>query len=276
VDSVPPSACGRGWSHTQNNTLIHLRAAPMFVSKFASTETLGKDLRCDSAYSPYLYEKWLRDQDSNLGHLIQSHSMSNTNSLTNNGDLLTKFLASRRQGTSPRTIAFYEMCVKPLLNSYELTAQDINRFLADLKCSPGGKHAYFRAIRAFVNWAVRNDYVEQNPLTKVDPPKPARRVLPDLSPGQVEYLIDKADGIRDKCIISLFTDSGLRLTELASITSANVNWDTSTVTIWGKGNKQRRAPFSPRTASLLRQWLSERGDDSVNGQRKWHSFGPGY
>ncbi len=45
--------------------------------------------------------------------------------LVNNGlpILFTKFLASRRQGISPRTLQFYKFCLKPFLNSYQLNSE---------------------------------------------------------------------------------------------------------------------------------------------------------
>ena len=55
--------------------------------------------------------------------------------LVNNGLplLLTKFLNSRRQGISPRTIQFYEFCLEPFVNSYQLTTESINKFLSLFK-----------------------------------------------------------------------------------------------------------------------------------------------
>ncbi|MFC1955730.1 hypothetical protein ACFLWZ_04275 [Chloroflexota bacterium] len=51
----------------------------------------------------------------------------------------------------------------------------------------------------------------------IDPPKVEKRILPSLTPQQVDYLIEEANCIRDKAIISLFPDSGLRLSELTNI-----------------------------------------------------------
>ncbi len=174
-------------------------------------------------------------------------------------DLLTKFLSTRRQGISPHTIAFYQTCLKPLVGNYELTSESINQFLCSLKCNTGGKLAYLRAIRAFCNWLVRNDYLKDNPLKKVDPPQPGKPILPSLSDQQVQYLIDKTNNLRNKYIISLFADNGMRLNELTNIRSSDIDWENYTMTIWGKGNKQRKAPFTERSAKLLKKWLASNG-----------------
>ena len=169
--------------------------------------------------------------------------------------LLTKFFSSRRQGISPQTIRFYRTCLTPFLRGYPLTSQGINEFLANLKCG-NAKHAYYRAIRAFCNWATRGGYLKENPVKIVDAPKPSRQILPSLTMEQVDSLIEQADNLRDEVIISLLADSGMRLSELANIKAGDIDWESHTITIWGKGNKQRKAPFTERTARLLRELIS--------------------
>ena len=82
-----------------------------------------------------------------------------------------------------------------------------------------------------------------------------RVLLPSLTPEQVEYLINQAETTRDKAIISLFANSGIRLNELVNIKESHIDWENLTVTAWGKGDKQRKAPFTRRTADLLKQML---------------------
>jgi len=97
----------------------------------------------------------------------------------------------------------------------------------------------------------------QNPLVKVDVPKIMKRILPSLTSEQVEYVIEQAETLRDKVMVSLFADSGMRLSELANIKVSQIDWDNQLVTIWGKGGKQRKAPFTKRTAKLLRRHISQ-------------------
>jgi len=180
-------------------------------------------------------------------------------------NLLTLFVNSRRQGLSKHTLAYYKTCLKPFLQSYEITPEGINSFLANLNCG-NGKASYYRAIRAFCNWATREGYLADNPLDRVDKPKPAKRIMPSITAEQVQYLIDTVDNLRDKAIISLLADSGMRLNELANIQAGDIDWDSYTITIIGKGNKQRKAPFTERTAKLLKQWLPDNG----TGANIWH------
>jgi site-specific recombinase XerD len=95
-----------------------------------------------------------------------------------------------------------------------------------------------------------------------------RVLLPSLTPEQVEYLIGEAETLRDKAIISLFADSGIRLNELVNIKVNHIDWESQTVMVWGKGGKQRKAPFTRRTADLLNQMLRVNGVSRV-GKNIW-------
>jgi len=153
--------------------------------------------------------------------------------------------------------------LNPFIHSCELTPDGINTFLSRLTCA-NGKNAYYRAIRAFCNWLYRQGLVADNPITKVDPPKMRKIILPSLMPEQVDYLIQEAETVRDKAIISFFADSGIRLTELLNVKESHIDWETNTVIIWGKGGKQRKAPFTKRTAELLHEYLRVKGVSEVN------------
>ena len=184
--------------------------------------------------------------------------------LSTTNKVLSKFIQSRRQGLSPQTIEFYKCYLNlagPAVGN-GVKGQDIMVFLGSLHCSNGGKHAYYRALRAFYNWlySPKSGYdvnPHDNPMLVVESPKVAKKILPSLTTQQVEYLIEKADCVRDKAIISLFADTGLRLSELANINPKNIDWQERLIKVVCKGNKEGLAPFGSRTERLLRDWLSQ-------------------
>jgi integrase/recombinase XerD len=180
--------------------------------------------------------------------------------------LINKFLQSRRQGLSPRTLEFYQGYLDraKAVVGLDVGGEDIHSFLANLQCSNGGKHAYFRTLRAFYNWLYSPKSQFQlnpndNPMLAVDGPKVPQPLLPAPTQDEVDYLIDQTKSIRLKTIVSLFADSGVRLNELANLKPEDINWVENTITVWGKGNKQRKAAFSPRTTKLLKEFLSQNG-----------------
>jgi integrase len=58
----------------------------------------------------------------------------------------------------------------------------------------------------------------------------------------------------------------MRLTELANIKYGDINWGNYTITIWGKGNKERKAPFTEGTARLLKELIRGNG----TGENVWN------
>jgi site-specific recombinase XerD len=91
----------------------------------------------------------------------------------------------------------------------------------------------------------------------VDAPKVGKKIMPSLTPDQLDYVIDQAKCIRDKAIISLFADSGLRLDELSNIKLHDLNWESRLIKCKCKGNREGYATFGQRTESLLKAWLRE-------------------
>ena len=68
----------------------------------------------------------------------------------------------------------------------------------------------------------------------------------------------------------MFADSGLRLSELASIQAHNIDWQNRLIKVKCKGNKEGYAPFGNRTATLLKRWLSEyEPDGNLWGLKRW-------
>ncbi len=174
------------------------------------------------------------------------------------------FLKSRRNGISPNTVIFYSKPLKRALPILGLTPtpQQLNSFFNSLPCSQGGKHAYYRAISVFFNWLYSPKsgmhlQPSQNPISCIDPPKRPKLILASLSKEQVRLLIEKAHSNRDKAIISLFTESGLRLSELLGIRLDDIDWDSRTIRVLGKGDKEGYAPFGKLTEQYLKVWLNE-------------------
>ena len=175
--------------------------------------------------------------------------------------MITDFLQSRREGTAPTTLRFYRAFLtnaSPLIG-LDVTGHDINDFLKSLECQSGGKHAYFRALRALYNWAYspHSPYglnPQDNPMHTVDSPKVERKILTSLTPSQLEYVMEQAECLRNKAIISLFADSGLRRRKLVSIRWVDIDWGNRVIKARCKGNKDGLAASGTRTQVLLKEW----------------------
>jgi len=72
----------------------------------------------------------------------------------------------------------------------------------------------------------------------------------------VKQLINATDSIRDKAIIALFVESGLRLSELVNMKTSDINWSGRCIKVLGKGRKEAYAPFGDVAAGYMQQWLA--------------------
>jgi site-specific recombinase XerD len=145
---------------------------------------------------------------------------------------------------------------------FNVTGRQIQQFLNTRQCTNGGKHSYYRCLHVFYFWLYSpksgfNLNTQDNPMLIVEAPKVEKKILPSLTTEQVDYLIEQATCVRDKAIISLFADSGLRLSELANINTHNIDWQERLIKVRCKGNKEGLAVFGQRTESLLKQWLTQ-------------------
>jgi site-specific recombinase XerD len=177
-------------------------------------------------------------------------------------ELMVEFISSRRQGLSPPTIEFYHdrLTRARVIIGIRVTSRDIRPFFDNLPCSNGNKHAYWRALTVFYRWlySPKSGFdlrLQDNPMLLVESPKVEEKIFPSLSLEEINCLIDQAECLRDKAIISLFADSGLRLTELANIHKTDIEWNRKLIKVKCKGNKEGYAMLGSKTEALLREWL---------------------
>ena len=128
--------------------------------------------------------------------------------------------------------------------------------------------SYYRMIRAFVNWAVEEEYIEVNPMAKMKPPIARPDQVQPLTQDQVHRLLTAAKAsqypMRNVALISLILDSGLRASEVCNLTQADLDCESWSLRVLGKGNKKRTVYLGSRAsqkalANYLR--LEERQDD---------------
>jgi len=103
------------------------------------------------------------------------------------------------------------------------------------------------ALRTFFKFLQRRGQVDQNPARLAPTPK-AEKPLPHfLSVDEVFHLLDQAGGEvsfqsrRDRAILEMFYSAGLRLSELAGLSLADLDMAQGLVRVWGKGSKERLA-----------------------------------
>jgi integrase/recombinase XerC len=172
---------------------------------------------------------------------------------------------------TPGTLQYYKVKLGKFLaelNADTAKRQDIERFLLQFN-NPGNRHAYYRAIKTFYNWREQNFDIP-SPMKNMKAPKLCKLILPSLTKEEVFILIDRVDNTRDKAIISLFTESGLRLSELVNIKPQDIDWECRIIRVIGKGRKEAFAAFGELTEKYLKAWLAEyQPDGNIWGLKQW-------
>jgi len=149
------------------------------------------------------------------------------------------------------------------LDSY--TIEDIRKNIATLHSKGLSGKSLSRVIsswRGLFNFLIHKYKFKINPTLGIKAPK-IKKLLPQtLSVDQTVKLVDIKDdsflGLRDHAILELFYSSGLRLSELVNLNKNDINFDDGTITVIGKGNKERVVPVGSFATKAIKKWLKIR------------------
>jgi len=115
---------------------------------------------------------------------------------------------------------------------------------------------YYRALSALLNWSVSQGILEANPLVRIKVPRAERKVVKSLDAIEVNQLIGSLgssfDGVRNKAIILVLVDCGLRLGELLNIRIADINVEQQVIKVDGKTG-ERVVRYGSTTEKALKQ-----------------------
>lgn len=155
-----------------------------------------------------------------------------------------------------------------------VTLDDAYRFLSYCK-NFRNNHEKARArkvssIRTFFKYLKMNNYISDNPMINLDSPKLKSSLPKYLTIEQAQQLLLAVEGPnkeRDYCIITLFLNCGLRLSELVSINYNAIRYDkisdTRMITITGKGNKERLVFLNKACCASIDSYMRVRPKDGV-------------
>ena len=214
-------------------------------------------------------------------------------------ELIQRFLGSRAD-LATSTLEYYRIILgnfgwygrsQGWPEAAEITRDHIRDFLSYVatedyrwpgmrRCSlkrarPGTVHHYGKVVRTLFNWAEAEEYLEHNPSLHLRLPKPNYKVVEPYTDDEVRALLEVCDydsvhryrylGIRNRAVISLLADTGLRISELGGIRLADLDPKLRQLRVMGKGAKLRVVPIDGEARKALRQYLEirARGDDEL-------------
>ena len=164
-----------------------------------------------------------------------------------------------------------------------LTKPDVLAFITDqtTRCSAPTASLRLTALKVFARWLAAEEGFDAAPMLSVPAPKIDERVIDHLTDTQLRALITACNGtdirdLRDKALVSMFAETGLRASEMLSLTIEDVSISQCMAVLRkGKGGKARRVKFSPQTAVLIDRYLRARrragNHPTAHGGRLWLS-----
>lgn len=192
-------------------------------------------------------------------------------------------LTCQTEGKSPKTIEWYTGFLERFrqyltMKDYPYVTDQIDKvhireFIRYLQTeartprgnkslSPATIQGYVRTLKAFFSWLTREEYIRDNPMTKIPVPKAPVKVITTFNNEQITRLIqlcNKSNGLghRNLAILLLLLDSGLRVSELTNIELDDVNLVEGYIKIrCGKGNKERFVPIGSLVQKSIWKYIN--------------------
>jgi site-specific recombinase XerD len=185
---------------------------------------------------------------------------------------------------TPKTLSFYQQRLIPFFDYltvesiHEITAVHIRAYIVELQrrnLSDSTQHAFARSIRAFLNFCIREEWLEKTPMDKVKMPKRDKKILPALDPSDANELLKHAHTERDKAVLLCLLDTGCRAAEFCNLNGGDVDIKTGAVRIiGGKGGKDRVTFLGSRSRKQLLRYYAERGMPGID-EPVWISYNGG-
>jgi len=191
---------------------------------------------------------------------------------------------------SPNTISFYLYIFTRLTtwfrddpNIGDIAKPQIEHFLVSLAAlSKKTVLGYHAGLSALWRWALTEDLVERNIIRDIPQPVPEERVISPFTESEVKAILGAVDksapysrpgkrqcqhsnptAQRNRVIIYLLLDTGVRASELCGLSIKDVDLKARHILVMGKGSKERQIPFSESTGKLVWRYLALRKAENV-------------
>jgi integrase/recombinase XerD len=177
------------------------------------------------------------------------------------------------RGLSENTLASYRHDLAKLLNwmqqhgcqleSVQISdLQEYQAWLVDQDFKQTSRARMLSAIRRLFQYLNREKIRDDDPSALLITPKLPKRLPKDLSEVQVEALLNAPNPedpieLRDKAMLELLYATGLRVTELVTLTMENISLRQGVVRVFGKGGKERLVPMGENAIEWIQTFLHQ-------------------
>ena len=161
-----------------------------------------------------------------------------------------------------------------------LDRQALEAFVRELMgrgLSPRSVARVVSSTRGFYRYLIVHRVVEANPAEDLEAPRSWASLPKYLSVDEVDRLLTLPDvatarGLRDRAFIELLYATGLRVSELVSLSTGNLNLEGGYLTTRGKGSKERLVPIGDEAAAWVGRYLREGRPQLLRGRAATRLF----
>ncbi len=116
------------------------------------------------------------------------------------------------------------------------------------------------SLRTFYRYLEREGIVDENPFEMIETPKADKTLPKVLYPNEINAIFESIDtstaiGKRDMLIMELLYGSGLRVSELCSLSPSDIDYSNEMIKVFGKGHKERYVPMNQHIVKALKEYL---------------------
>ena len=117
------------------------------------------------------------------------------------------------------------------------------------------------ALRTFYKYLLKKKMITVDPMSIVKGPKRKKPLPTFVRESDMDRLLDGGlfddsfEGVRDKLIMAMFYETGVRLSELISLNDADIDLFSNVMKVTGKRNKQRLIPFGENLKNAIRSYV---------------------
>lgn len=143
-------------------------------------------------------------------------------------------------------------------------------FLIEQKLEPSSVKRKLSAIKSFYKYLQQQGLIKSNPVSKLIAPKMPKKLPVFVGEDEMQLLFNQHinetnfEELRNRLILELLYQCGLRRAELLSLTETNVDINQQQLKVLGKRNKERIIPFSINLKRNLEQYFSVKREQHLN------------
>jgi integrase/recombinase XerD len=137
--------------------------------------------------------------------------------------------------------------------------------------APRTRARLLAALRGFFKFMVRDSHLSESPVANLTSPRLRRHLPAVLSVAEVERLLVQPDltlplGQRDVAMLELLYATGLRVSELITLTLGRVNLEVGFLVVVGKGSKERIVPMGEAATEAVQRYVLESRPRMLKGR----------